>query len=105
EVFGVSTLDEVDPGMRQLPELTSRTSSQLRTIAEYMQNQRSKYLNLVIVRQGKDQVELEFSNLLVEDKNNDAMSYVDYLCAIHRMIQTEVTTRPHEVPTALWTAR
>ncbi|KAF9959754.1 COPII coat Sec23p-Sfb3p heterodimer component [Mortierella alpina] len=105
EVFGVSTLDEVDPSMRQLPELSSRTSSQLRTIAEYMQNQRSKYLNLIIVRQGKDQVELEFSNLLVEDKNNDAMSYVDYLCAIHRMIQTEVTTRPHEVPTAMWTAR
>ncbi|KAI1310209.1 COPII coat Sec23p-Sfb3p heterodimer component [Mortierella claussenii] len=105
DVFGVSTLDEVDPGLRHLPELNNRTSTQLRTIASYMDGQRAKYLNLMVVRQGKDQVELEFSNQLMEDKNNDAMSYVDYLCAIHRMIQTEVTTRPHETPTRLWTAR
>jgi len=78
---------------------------QIRTIQAYMERQRPKYLNLVVVRQGKDQSEIEFSNQLVEDKNNDAMSYVDYLCAIHRMIQTEVTTRPHEVHTGLWTTR
>ncbi|KAF9300853.1 COPII coat Sec23p-Sfb3p heterodimer component [Mortierella antarctica] len=105
EVFGVATLDEVDSGMHYLPELSTPTSTQIRTIMSYMERQRPKYLNLVVVRQGKDQSEIEFSNQLVEDKNNDAMSYVDYLCAIHRMIQTEVTTRPHEVHTSLWTTR
>ncbi|KAF9427642.1 COPII coat Sec23p-Sfb3p heterodimer component [Podila epigama] len=105
DVFGVSTLDQVDPTMHYLPELTSTTSTQIRTIASYMARQRPKYLNLVVVRQGMDQSEIEFSNHLVEDKNNEAMSYVDYLCAIHRMIQTEVTTRSHEVATNLWTTR
>ena len=78
------------------------TSNQLRMIRSYMQAGRAKYLDLVIVRQGKDQTEIEFSNLLVEDKNNDAMSYVDYLPTIHRRIQTEITARPHEVHTAIW---
>ncbi|KAF8951794.1 COPII coat Sec23p-Sfb3p heterodimer component, partial [Entomortierella lignicola] len=87
---------------RHLPELNSITSNQLRLIRTYMQSQRGRYLDLIIVRQGKDQAELEMSNLLVEDKNNEAMSYVDYLPTIHRMIQTEVTTRPHEVHTSIW---
>ncbi|KAG0300638.1 COPII coat Sec23p-Sfb3p heterodimer component [Dissophora globulifera] len=96
DVFGVATLDEVDPKMHYLPELQSQASMQLRTIASYMQEQRAKYLNLVVVRQGRDQSELEFSNQLLEDKNNDAMSYVDYLCAIHRMIQNEVSQKENE---------
>ncbi|KAF9434857.1 COPII coat Sec23p-Sfb3p heterodimer component [Entomortierella beljakovae] len=118
ETFGVQTLDEVNPDQRltielltsphslllkrQLPELDTETSSKLRMIRTYLQAQRARYLDLVIVRQGKDQSELEFSNLLVEDKNNEAMSYVDYLPTIHRMIQTEITTRPHEVHTSIW---
>lgn len=105
DVFGVQTLDEVDSSLRFLPELETQTSSQLRMIRTYMQAQRPKYLDLTIVRQGKDQAELDFSNLLVEDKNNEAMSYVDYLPTIHRMIQTEVTTRPHEVHTGIWSHR
>ncbi|KAG0012562.1 COPII coat Sec23p-Sfb3p heterodimer component [Entomortierella chlamydospora] len=102
DVFGVQTLDEVNPNQRHLPELDTMTSSQLRMIRTYMQAQRGRYLDLVIIRQGKDQPEHEMSNLLVEDKNNEAMSYVDYLPTIHRMIQTEVTTRPHEVHTSIW---
>jgi protein transport protein SEC24 len=42
-----------------------------------------------IVRQQLD-MELEFANLLTEDKNNEQMSYVDYLCVVHRQIQEEV---------------
>ncbi|KAF9960175.1 COPII coat Sec23p-Sfb3p heterodimer component [Mortierella alpina] len=102
DVFGVQTIESVDPSMRHLPELDTTTSSQLRMIRVYLQAQRAQYLDLTIVRQGMDQTEIEFSNLLVEDKNNEAMSYVDYLPTIHRMIQTEVTTRPHEVHTSIW---
>ncbi|KAF8928335.1 hypothetical protein EDD21DRAFT_383268 [Dissophora ornata] len=105
DVFGVATLDEVDPNLRHLPELTSQTSLQLRTIASYMQGQRAKYLNLILVRQAKDQSELEFANQLVEDKNNDAMSYVDYLCAIHRMIQNEVSSKTNDSNSGLWNSR
>ncbi|KAK3818887.1 MAG: Sec23/Sec24 trunk domain-containing protein [Benniella sp.] len=102
DVFGVATLEEIHPEQRQLPELNTTTSSQLRELRSYMQRQRPRFMDLIIVRQGMDQSELEFSNLLVEDQNNEAMSYVDYLPTIHRMIQTEVTTRPHEVHTSMW---
>ncbi|KAF9996349.1 COPII coat Sec23p-Sfb3p heterodimer component [Modicella reniformis] len=101
-VFGVSTLEEISPGQRQLPEIDTVTSNQLRVLRSYMQSLRARFLELIVVRQGLDQVEIEFSALLVEDKNNDAMSYVDYLPTIHRMIQTEITTRPHEVHTSIW---
>ncbi|PVV04045.1 hypothetical protein BB560_001461 [Smittium megazygosporum] len=40
-----------------------------------------------ILRQGIDPQEISFVNILVEDKNNDGMSYVDFLCHIHRQIQ------------------
>ncbi|KAF9158383.1 COPII coat Sec23p-Sfb3p heterodimer component [Actinomortierella ambigua] len=105
DVFGVSALEQVDITQRELPVLETATSMQLRAIVNYVQSQRGKCLGLTLVRQGLDQLELEFSEQLVEDKNNEAMSYVDYLCQIHRMIQTEVTTRPHEVPTNFWTSR
>jgi protein transport protein SEC24 len=45
---------------------------------------------LQIVRQKVDAFEIEFINLMVEDKNNDFMSYVDYLCQLHRLIHNEI---------------
>ncbi|KAF9383024.1 COPII coat Sec23p-Sfb3p heterodimer component, partial [Mortierella sp. AD011] len=104
DVFGVSSLDEIDPNMRYLPELSSPINTKLRAIASYMGAQRSRYLNLIIVRQDREQSELDFSNQLVEDKNNDAMSYVDYLCAIHRMIQNDGTSR-QDGSSGLWNPR
>lgn len=90
---------------RHLPEINSQTSVQLRAIVDSVQAQRSRYLNLILVCQGREVYELDFANQLVEDANNDAMSYVDYLCAIHRMIQTAVTSRTHDHPVGLWTSR
>lgn len=47
----------------------------------------------MIARMQIDPLELEFNSLLVEDENNNAMSYVDYLCYIHKQIQSEVSKR------------
>ncbi|KAF9114504.1 COPII coat Sec23p-Sfb3p heterodimer component [Mortierella sp. AM989] len=104
DAFGVSSVDELNPNMRYLPELSTPINTQLRTIASYMQAQRARYLDLIIVRQGREQSELDFANQLLEDKNNDAMSYVDYLCAIHRMIQNDGAPR-QESAAGIWNPR
>lgn len=70
--------------------LETTTSIKIRNLIAHMQLQRTHALTLSIARQQLDVSELEFVTMLMEDKNNDAMSYVDYLCVIHRQIQNEV---------------
>ncbi|TPX31423.1 hypothetical protein SmJEL517_g05252 [Synchytrium microbalum] len=92
-VFGVNALELVDSKMRLLPPLTSHLSTRIRGILDEVIASRSRYLQLQLVRQSLDPVlEIEFANTLVEDKNHDNMNYVDYLCAVHRSIQVEMTT-------------
>ena len=45
---------------------------------------------LQIARQGLDGAELEFARLLVEDRNGEAQSYVDWLVHVHRGVQLEL---------------
>ncbi|KAF0507910.1 ER to Golgi transport-related protein [Gigaspora margarita] len=90
-VFGVESIELLDPKICVLPILENQASVQIRSIIAHLQSQRSKYLRLTIVRTQIDPSEIEFNSLLVEDENNGAMSYVDYLCYIHKQIQTEVS--------------
>lgn len=65
----------------RLPNLPTRLSEQLREIMSTWEQRRGgRRLPLYIARQNIDGIEVEFSNMLVEDANNDALSYVDYLC-------------------------
>ena len=74
-----------------LPILDNDINKRCRAFIQQMQNERSKYLLLQIVRQQLDPVfEAEFAGLMVEDKNFDNMDYVDYLCFVHRNIQLEM---------------
>jgi protein transport protein SEC24 len=65
---------------------------QIRKIIGAIQSQRAWNMPVRIVRQQLD-MELDFANLLAEDKNNDQMSYVDFLCVVHRQIQNEVASK------------
>ncbi|WFC98366.1 COPII coat Sec23p-Sfb3p heterodimer component [Malassezia yamatoensis] len=91
DLYGVSSLDELDPRMTSLPNLPSKLSKQVRNLIASFAAQRCKpTLQVIIARQNRDgsklyldaqltTVEVELANNLVEDQNNDAMSYVDYV--------------------------
>mgnify|MGYP000737032960 FL=1 len=57
-----------------------------------------------MARQNRDGMEVEFANNLVEDQNNDAMSYVDYLCHVHRVISSDMNSGREEkdASASLW---
>ncbi|KAJ2720590.1 COPII coat Sec23p-Sfb3p heterodimer component [Coemansia sp. Benny D115] len=100
EALGVPSLESVDVGMHALPELSTALSQKVRNIAAKLVPARAGFASIQIARQGMDRAETPFALMLVEDRNNDNMSYVDFLCAIHRQIQIE--TRPKENQEPKW---
>ena len=91
DLFGddKDSLDKLDPLMSSLPVLETTLNAQVRNIVSYLEQVRSsKRVSIQLARQGMDGAEYEFAGSLVEDRNNDATSYVDHLCVLHRHIQT-----------------
>ncbi|KAJ3219606.1 DNA mismatch repair protein msh6 [Dinochytrium kinnereticum] len=78
------------PGQRALPVLDNQISHQVRSIINYILQERPRFMQLQIVRHQLDPyLEVEFANFLIEDQNHDGMTYVDYLCFVHRFGQTD----------------
>ncbi len=74
-----------------LPVLDTHLNAQARNILAYWASLRpSGGVSLQLARQGLDGAEFEFARLLVEDRNNEAQSYVDWLVNVHRHIQLEL---------------
>ncbi|KAI8447533.1 Sec23/Sec24 trunk domain-containing protein [Phakopsora pachyrhizi] len=94
DLFGVRSLEELEPTKNyRIPRLNTKLSEQVRTLMKHYNAHKGEIGNcLMICRQNVDSSELEFANLLVEDQNNDAMSYVDYLCFVHKQIQNELSS-------------
>ncbi|OMJ26584.1 Protein transport protein Sec24C [Smittium culicis] len=107
-IFGVSSVEQINPIMTQLPVIEgSSLSVNSRLVSYAMVNNlytlppssfmdelaqngnRIEEPKIQIVRQSIDSNEAGFAELLVEDKNNDNMSYMDFLCHIHRLIQSD----------------
>ncbi|KAH9905979.1 beta-sandwich domain of Sec23/24 [Xylariomycetidae sp. FL2044] len=91
---GKDSLSELDPYSSSLPVLDTHLNAQVRNIIEFLKTLRgSKALTIQLARQGIDGAEYEFARMLVEDRNNDAQSYVDWLVNIHKGVQLELAGR------------
>ncbi|KAK2731814.1 COPII coat Sec23p-Sfb3p heterodimer component [Myotisia sp. PD_48] len=88
---GKTTLQSLDPNMSSLPVLETHLNAQVRNLLRYLGGIRgSKATTIQLARQGLDGSEYEFARLLLEDRNNEAQSYVDWLVHLHRHIQLEL---------------
>ncbi|KAI1082450.1 beta-sandwich domain of Sec23/24 [Whalleya microplaca] len=88
---GRDSLNALDPYASSLPVLQTHLNAQVRNIVEFLRSMRgSKALTIQLARQGIDGAEYEFARLLVEDRNNEAQSYVDWLVHIHKGVQLEL---------------
>lgn len=94
DLFGddVDDLKKIDPFLSTLPVLQTHLNCQARNILEYLKSVRgSRAMSVQIARQGIDGAEFEFARGLVEDRNCEAQSYVDWLVHVHRCVQMELT--------------
>jgi len=92
DLYTVETIQELDiHNPRILPGSSTLISEQVHHILAHREMQRRRKTKLVLARQDLDATEIDFSDMLVEDQNNDAMSYVDYLCFVHKQINIALT--------------
>jgi protein transport protein SEC24 len=96
DLFGEDkdSLKSLDAYTSTLPVLQTHLNAQVRNMLEFLKSMRgSKGLTLQLARQGIDGAEFEFARMLVEDRNNEAQSYVDWLVHVHKGVQLEVRSR------------
>ncbi|KAB5518733.1 hypothetical protein GE09DRAFT_510725 [Coniochaeta sp. 2T2.1] len=88
---GKNSLQSLDPYTSTIPVLETHLNAQVRNIIEFLRTMRgSKGLTIQLARQGIDGAEYEFARMLLEDRNNEAQSYVDWLVHIHKGVQLEL---------------
>ncbi|KAJ3158474.1 COPII coat Sec23p-Sfb3p heterodimer component [Irineochytrium annulatum] len=93
QLFGFDKLEMVDFKLRALPALENPVSMQIRAILDSIRFERQRFMQIQVVRHQLDPyLEAEFANFLIEDQNHDGMTYVDYLCFVHRNIQLEISS-------------
>jgi len=93
DLFGptCNSLGDLDPLNSSLPEIDTMLSLQVRNIINYIRQSRpTRSLHLQITRQTLDGAEHEFKAMLVEDRNNEAQSYGEFLPYLHRQVNLEV---------------
>lgn len=70
-----------------LPLLDNPVSQALHRILDAVRQHRGAFMSIAVLKRG-DPAETLFYNCLVEDKNPAGMSYIEFLCAVHRQIQS-----------------
>ncbi|KAL9710373.1 COPII coat Sec23p-Sfb3p heterodimer component [Leucoagaricus gongylophorus] len=92
DLFGTDDFMSIDTRMHHLPRLPTTLSIQVHSIMTSRTMSRGgRKPKIFIARQNQDASEIEFSDMLVEDQNNGAMSYIDYLALVHKQISNIVS--------------
>ena len=71
-----------------VPVLYNPTSKALNDFINAIRKQRGAFMRTRILKRG-DSLEALFYNRLMEDRSPAGMSYVEYLCHVHRLIQNK----------------
>eukprot|EP01114_Cavostelium_apophysatum_P006837 TRINITY_DN1833_c0_g1_i1.p1 TRINITY_DN1833_c0_g1~~TRINITY_DN1833_c0_g1_i1.p1 ORF type:complete len:964 (-),score=245.41 TRINITY_DN1833_c0_g1_i1:62-2953(-) len=91
DIFGYETsVDNLNCSELVLGALDNEFSQQVVGIVNAINQRRGIYQRLTVLKQG-DPAELRFFSYLVEDKAQDTMSYVDFLCHVHKQIQVKLS--------------
>ena len=87
DALGVSSLEGVDCSRLRVQPLPNELSTRLNNVINAVRAQRPHVAQAVRVVAPKDSLETRFLSGLVEDRAQASMSYVEFLCHIHRQIQ------------------
>jgi protein transport protein SEC24 len=89
DIFGCDTIDQLDARTSMLPSnLPNERNKRMNLFINAMRKARSGYLRMRILKRN-DPMETIFYNRLIEDRSVHGMSYVEFLCHVHRLIQNK----------------
>ncbi len=88
DVFGVEHVDSLSAATTVLPRLDNPNSKAVNAFVDAIRRQRSSYMRTRILKRG-DPSENAFYKKLIEDRSPAGMSYVEFLCHVHRLIQNK----------------
>jgi protein transport protein SEC24 len=88
-VLRVRSLDGVDCSRLRVPLLDDiETSVRVNRLINAVRSQRPQLLQVArVVTPGRDGMDARFISMLTEDRAQTSMSYVEFLCHVHRQIQ------------------
>lgn len=89
ELFGVRQIGDVSSSTF-LAEKPNERSRQLHLLIGRIRQERRRFLRLRVTRTG-DPLEHKVMSMMIEDRQNTGQSYVEFLCHVHRQIQTKNT--------------
>lgn len=92
QLLRVRTLEGYDCSRLRVPTLDNDVSIRANRLVNAVRSQRPQLFQSVRVLTAKDPLEGRFLSMLTEDRAQTAMSYVEFLCHVHRQIQQKFTT-------------
>jgi len=92
QLLQVRTLDGYDCSRLRVNHVDTHLSIMANRLINAVRSQRPSVFQSVRVLTAKDPLEPRFLNMLTEDRAQTAMSYVEFLCHVHRQIQQKFTS-------------